>query len=48
MSRATGGTGGATTVQVFVPESSDPVATARYLKALIRRGEASGVIFGTT
>jgi hypothetical protein len=45
MSRATGG--GSTTVQVYVPEASDPVATARYLKALIRRGEASGVIFGT-
>jgi hypothetical protein len=39
--------GGTTTVQVFVPESSDPVATARYLKALIRRGEAAGVMFGT-
>lgn len=38
---------GGTTIQVFVPEASDPVATARYLKALIRRGEASGVIFGT-
>jgi hypothetical protein len=34
-------------VQVFVPEVSDPVATARYLKALIRRGEASGVLFGS-
>jgi hypothetical protein len=45
MGRASGG--GTTTVQVFVPESSDPVATARYLKALIRRGEAAGVIFGT-
>jgi hypothetical protein len=42
------GAAGTTTVQVFVPESSDPVATARYLKALIRRGEAAGVIFGTT
>ena len=37
---------GGGTVQVFVPESSDPVATARYLKALMRRGEAAGVIFG--
>lgn len=46
MGRATGTTAGAT-VQVFVPESSDPVATARYLKALIRRGEAAGVVFGT-
>jgi phage-related protein len=45
MTRATGG-GAGTTVQVFVPESSDPVATARYLKALIRRGEAAGVMFG--
>jgi phage-related protein len=47
MGRAGGGGGAATTVQVFVPESSDPVATARYLKALIRRGEAAGVVFGT-
>ena len=48
-SRAVSRAGGAgtTTVQVFVPEASDPVATARYLKALIRRGEAAGVIFGT-
>jgi len=46
MSRAAGATS-ATTIQLFVPESSDPVATARYLKALIRRGEAAGVIFGT-
>ena len=38
---------GTTTVQVFVPEASDPVATARYLKALIRRGQAAGVMFGT-
>lgn len=45
MSRATGSGGGAT-INVFVPEASDPVATARYLKALMRRGEASGVIFG--
>jgi hypothetical protein len=45
MSRTGGGGGG--TVNVFVPESSDPVATARYLKSLIRRGEASGVMFGT-
>jgi hypothetical protein len=37
---------GAVTINVSVPESSDPVATARYLKALIRRGEASGVMFG--
>jgi hypothetical protein len=42
------GPGGTTTVNVFVPEASDPVATARYLKALIRRGEAAGVLFGTT
>jgi len=38
---------GGVTINVNVPESSDPVATARYLKALIRRGEAAGVIFGT-
>jgi len=33
-------------VQVLVPEASDPVATARYLRALMRRGEAAGVLFG--
>jgi hypothetical protein len=38
---------GPVTINVSVPESSDPVATARYLKAIIRRGEASGVVFGT-
>jgi F0F1-type ATP synthase assembly protein I len=38
---------GGVTINVNVPEASDPVATARYLKALIRRGEASGVLFGS-
>jgi phage-related protein len=41
-----GGAGAGGTVNVFVPESSDPVATARYLKSLIRRGESAGVVFG--
>ena len=44
----TGLGGGSTTINLLVPESSDPVATSRYLKALIRRGEAAGVQFGTT
>ncbi len=35
-------------INVNVPEASDPVATARYLKSLIRRGEAAGVVFGAT
>lgn len=39
--------GGGITLQVLVPEASDPVATARYLRSLIRRGEAAGVLFGT-
>lgn len=34
-------------VNVYVPETSDPVATARYLRKLLRRGEAAGVVFGT-
>lgn len=48
LSRSTSSGASGTTVNVFVPESSDPVATSRYLKALIRRGEAAGVVFGTT
>ena len=52
MSRAASSTrassAGGVTINVSVPESSDPVATARYIKALIRRGEAAGVIFGAT
>lgn len=52
MSRAASSTrassAGGVTINVSVPESSDPVATARYIKALIRRGEAAGVRFGTT
>jgi len=46
MNRAAGGTGAAT-INLYVPESSDPVATARYLKTVIRRGQAAGVAFGT-
>lgn len=46
MSRATGAGAGAT-INLYVPESSDPVATARYLKTLIRRGQSAGVMFGT-
>jgi len=39
------GSAGGVNVTVNVPESSDPVATARYIKAILRRGEAAGVIF---
>lgn len=45
-SGSTSSTGGVN-ITVNVPESSDPVATARYIKALLRRGEAAGVRFGT-
>jgi hypothetical protein len=45
--RASASRGGGVTINLSVPEVSDPVATARYLKALIRRGEASGVLFGS-
>lgn len=38
---------GGITINVSVPESSDPVATARYIKKVLRRGEAAGVLFGT-
>jgi hypothetical protein len=47
LGRATGAAAGGGTVNVYVPEVSDPVATARYLKALMRRGQAAGVMFGT-
>jgi hypothetical protein len=40
----TSGPGAGTVVNVFVPESSDPVATARYLRALLRRGQDAGVM----
>jgi phage-related protein len=39
-------TAGGGNIIINVPESSDPVATARYIKAVMRRGEAAGVIFG--